>query len=150
MAPVGPGIWYAITIASPRGVGGLIHNFVWVWAAEWVYFTVEVIGVYALVYLIEKVDAKTHLKLTGSCALASWATMLLIAFRIVRAVPGSGAALENPAAATAGHLPGSEFPAGSGPTTTARLIAWRCGAATACVPTPSACIARIRHSQKTA
>jgi hypothetical protein len=74
----GPGIWYAITVASPRGVGGLIHNFVWVWAAEWVYFTVEVIGVYALVYLIGKVDAKSHLKLTWSFALASWATMLLI------------------------------------------------------------------------
>lgn len=74
----GPGIWYAITVASPRGVGGLIHNFVWVWAAEWVYFTIEVIGVYALVYLIGKVDAKSHLKLTWSFALASWATMLLI------------------------------------------------------------------------
>lgn len=74
----GPGIWYAITVASPRGVGGLIHNFVWVWAAEWVYFTVEVIGVYALVYLIGKVDPRTHLKLTWSFALASWATMLLI------------------------------------------------------------------------
>lgn len=74
----GPGIWYAITVASPRGVGGLIHNFVWVWAAEWVYFTVEVIGVYALVYLIGKVDVRTHLKLTWSFAMASWATMLLI------------------------------------------------------------------------
>ena len=74
----GPGIWYAITVTSPRGVSGLIHNFVWVWAAEWVFFTVEVIGVYALVYLIGKIDAKTHLKLTWSFALASWSTMLLI------------------------------------------------------------------------
>lgn len=74
----GPGIWYAITVASPRGVSGLIHNFVWVWAAEWVYFTVEVIGVYALVYLIGKIDAKSHLKLTWAFALSSWATMLLI------------------------------------------------------------------------
>jgi len=74
----GPGIWYAITVASPRGVSGLIHNFVWVWAAEWVFFTVEVIGVYALVYLIGKIDAKSHLKLTWSFALASWGTMLLI------------------------------------------------------------------------
>ncbi|WP_246721628.1 cytochrome c [Methylosinus sp. H3A] len=74
----GPGIWYAITVASPRGVSGLIHNFVWVWATEWVYFTVEVIGVYALVYLIGKVDPLTHLKLTWSFALSSWATMLLI------------------------------------------------------------------------
>ena len=74
----GPGIWYAITVASPRGVSGLIHNFVWVWASEWVYFTVEVIGVYVLVYLIDKVDSRTHLMLTWSFALASWATMLLI------------------------------------------------------------------------
>lgn len=74
----GVGIWYAITIASPRGTAGLIHSFVWVWAAEWVYFTVEVIGVYALVYLIGKVDRLTHLKLTWAFALASWATMLLI------------------------------------------------------------------------
>jgi mono/diheme cytochrome c family protein len=74
----GPGIWYAITVASPRGVSGLIHNFVWVWASEWVYFTVEVIGVYALVYLIDKVDSRTHLMLTWTFALASWATMLLI------------------------------------------------------------------------
>lgn len=74
----GPGIWYAITVASPRGTSGLIHNFVWVWAAEWVYFTVEVIGVYALVYLIGKIDPLSHLKLTWSFALASWATMLLI------------------------------------------------------------------------
>ena len=74
----GPGIWYTITATSPRGVSGLIHNFVWVWAAEWVFFPVEVIGVYALVYLIGKVDAKSHLKLTWSFALASWSTMLLI------------------------------------------------------------------------
>ncbi|KOR32098.1 cytochrome C [Achromatium sp. WMS3] len=74
----GPGIWYAISVASPRGVGGLIHNFVWIWAAEWVFFTVEVIGVYALIYLLGKIDAKTHLKLTWSFALASWGTMLLI------------------------------------------------------------------------
>lgn len=74
----GPGIWYAVTVASPRGVSGLIHNFVWVWAAEWVYFTVEVIGVYALVYTIGKIDRTTHLKLTWTFAMASWATMLLI------------------------------------------------------------------------
>lgn len=74
----GVGILYAITIASPRGTAGLIHSFVWVWAAEWVYFTVEVIGVYALVYLIGRIDARTHLKLTWAFALASWATMLLI------------------------------------------------------------------------
>ena len=47
-----PGIWYTATAASPRGISALIHNFVWVWATEWVFFVYEVIGVFALVYFI--------------------------------------------------------------------------------------------------
>ncbi|VVM08271.1 cytochrome ubiquinol oxidase subunit I [Methylacidimicrobium tartarophylax] len=74
----GPGIWYSTTVASPRGISGLIHNFVWVWATEWVFFVTEVIGVYALVYTIGKIDAKTHLKLTWLFAIASLETLLLI------------------------------------------------------------------------
>ncbi|MGD9499686.1 c-type cytochrome [Halothiobacillus sp.] len=74
----GPGIWYSVTVASPRGISGLIHNFVWLWASEWVFFFVEVIGVYAMVYLIGKIDNKTYLKLAWSFAVASWATMILI------------------------------------------------------------------------
>ncbi|MHB9021369.1 MAG: c-type cytochrome [Halothiobacillus sp.] len=74
----GPGIWYSVTVASPRGISGLIHNFVWLWASEWVFFFVEVIGVYAMVYLIGKIDSKTYLRLAWSFAVASWATMILI------------------------------------------------------------------------
>ncbi len=74
----GPGIWYSITVASPRGVSALIHNFVWAWASEWVFFTVEVIGVYALVYTIGKIDPRTHLKITWTFAVSSVATMVII------------------------------------------------------------------------
>ncbi|WP_345970245.1 MULTISPECIES: cytochrome c [Sulfurimonas] len=74
----GPGIWYTATAASPRGISALIHNFVWVWATEWVFFIVEVIGVFALVYFIDKIDRKTHLKLTYMFALASLGTLFLI------------------------------------------------------------------------
>lgn len=74
----GPGIWYTATAASPRGISALIHNFVWVWATEWVFFVYEVIGVFALVYFIDKIDRKTHLKLTYSFALASFGTLFLI------------------------------------------------------------------------
>ena len=52
----GPGIWFAATIASPRGISALIHSFVWLWASEWVFFVIEVIGVYLLVYLAGRVD----------------------------------------------------------------------------------------------
>ena len=74
----GPGIWYTATAASPRGISALIHNFVWVWATEWVFFVYEVIGVFALVYFIGKIDRRTHLKLTYTFALASLGTLFLI------------------------------------------------------------------------
>lgn len=74
----GPGIWYTATAASPRGISALIHNFVWVWATEWVFFVYEVIGVFVLVYFIDKIDKKTHLKLTYTFALASVGTLALI------------------------------------------------------------------------
>ncbi|CAE09865.1 hypothetical protein WS0749 [Wolinella succinogenes] len=74
----GPGIWYTATAASPRGISALIHNFVWVWATEWVFFVYEVIGVFALVYFMDKIDRKTHLKLTFSFAIASVGTLALI------------------------------------------------------------------------
>jgi len=74
----GPGIWYTATAASPNGISALIHNFVWVWATEWVFFIYEVIGVFALVYFMGKIDNKTHLKLTYTFALASVGTLALI------------------------------------------------------------------------
>ena len=74
----GPGIWYSATVASPRGISALIHSYVWIWATEWVFFVGEVVGIYALVYLAGKIDQKTHLKLTGFFAIASWCTMLII------------------------------------------------------------------------
>ncbi|MDD3591919.1 MAG: cytochrome c [Sulfurovum sp.] len=74
----GTGIWYTATAASPRGISALIHNFVWVWATEWVFFVYEVIGVFAVVYFIDKIDKKTHLKLTFTFAIASVGTLALI------------------------------------------------------------------------
>ena len=74
----GVGIWFSTTVASPRGISALIHSFVWKWATEWVFFVIEVVGVYMVVYLVGKVDIRTHLRITWIFALASWATMLII------------------------------------------------------------------------
>ncbi len=74
----GPGIWFSTTVASPRGISALIHTFVWKWATEWVFFMIEVVGVYAVVYMVGKVDQRTHLRMTVILGLASYATMLII------------------------------------------------------------------------
>ncbi|HQS03782.1 MAG: cytochrome C [Halothiobacillus sp. 24-54-40] len=74
----GPGIWYSTTVGSPRGISALIHNFVWKWATEWVFFVIEVVGVYMMVYLVGKVDKATYLRIAITFGLASFATMLAI------------------------------------------------------------------------
>ena len=74
----GPGIWFSATIASPRGISALIHSFVWVWATEWVFFVIEVIGVYLLIYLAGKVDPKTHTRIATIFGLSSVGTLLVI------------------------------------------------------------------------
>ncbi|MCL7750867.1 cytochrome c [Guyparkeria hydrothermalis] len=74
----GPGIWYSTTVGSPRGISALIHNFVWKWATEWVFFVIEVIGVYMLVYLAGKLERRTYMKVAVIFGLTSYTTMLAI------------------------------------------------------------------------
>ncbi len=74
----GPGIWFSATIANPREISTLVHNFVWMWAAEWVWFVTEVVLVYLLYYIMDKVDRKTFMRLTWIFAGASLMTLMLI------------------------------------------------------------------------
>lgn len=74
----GVGIWFAATVASPRGISALIHNYVWGWATEWVFFIIEVLTIFAYYYTFKKVDRKTHLTLGWIFAIGSWTTMIVI------------------------------------------------------------------------
>lgn len=74
----GPGIWFSATVANPRGISALIHNFVWVWAAEWIWFVAEVALVYILYYTLGKIDQRSWLRLAWVFAIVSWATMYII------------------------------------------------------------------------
>ena len=74
----GPGIWFSATVANPRGISALIHNFVWVWAAEWIWFVAEVTLVYILFYTLGRIDQKSWLRLVWTFAIGSWATMYII------------------------------------------------------------------------
>ncbi len=74
----GVGIWFATTVTAPKGISALIHNYVWAWATEWVFFIIEVTCIFVYYYTIDRVDRKTHFKLGLIFALASWATMLII------------------------------------------------------------------------
>ncbi len=74
----GIGIWYSATVSSPRGISGLIHNYVWGWATEWVFFLIEIATIYAYYYTLGKVDGRTHVRIGYLYALAAWISMIII------------------------------------------------------------------------
>ncbi len=74
----GVGIWYASTIISPRAISALIHNYVWCWATEWVFFLIEIVTIYVYYYTFGKISPRAHLRIGLLYALAAWLSMVII------------------------------------------------------------------------
>jgi len=74
----GVGIWFASTIISPRAISGLIHNYVWGWATEWVFFLIEIVTIYIYYYTFGKISPKAHLRIGLLYAMAAWFSMVVI------------------------------------------------------------------------
>ena len=74
----GVGIWFAIGLTHPEATSTLIHNFVFGWAMEWVFFLVELTTVAVYYYTWNRVDSKLHLKVGWVYAGASAATLIII------------------------------------------------------------------------
>jgi cytochrome bd ubiquinol oxidase subunit I len=74
----GVGIWFAIGLTQPEATSTLIHNFVFGWAMEWVFFLVELATVAVYYYTWNRVDEKLHLKVGWVYAGASAATLIII------------------------------------------------------------------------
>jgi cytochrome bd-type quinol oxidase subunit 1 len=74
----GVGIWFAIGLTNPEATSALIHNFVFGWAIEWVFFMVELTTVAVYYYTWNKIDPELHLKVGWLYAVASAATLIII------------------------------------------------------------------------
>lgn len=77
-AMAGVGIWQSTTAANPRGISGLIHNFVMFWGSEWYMFMIDVLGIIVYYYTLGRVDRGTHLRLAWILALGGTGTLSLI------------------------------------------------------------------------
>ena len=57
----GVGIWVVAGLISPAAISALIHNYVWAWAIEWVFFILEIVA--ALVYYTtwDRISKGAHL-----------------------------------------------------------------------------------------
>lgn len=86
----GVGIWFIIALVNPAATSLLIHNFVFGWAAEWVFFTVEIAAAFVYYYMFGRMDSATHLKVGWLYFIAAWMSLLLINGIIgVMLTPGS-------------------------------------------------------------
>ena len=74
----GVGIWFAIGLTHPEATSTLIHNFVFGWAMEWVFFLVELTTIAVYYYTWDRVDEKLHLTVGWVYAGASVATLVII------------------------------------------------------------------------
>jgi cytochrome bd ubiquinol oxidase subunit I len=74
----GVGIWFAIGLTHPEATSTLIHNFVFGWAMEWVFFMVELSTIAVYYYTWSRIPEKLHLKVGWVYAGASVATLIII------------------------------------------------------------------------
>lgn len=74
----GVGIWFIIALVNPAATSLLIHNFVFGWAAEWVFFTVEIASAFVYYYLFGKMDDRSHLQVGWLYFFSAWMSLLLI------------------------------------------------------------------------
>jgi len=74
----GVGIWFAIGLTHPEATSTLIHNFVFGWAMEWVFFLVELTTAAVYYYTWNRIDEKLHLTVGWVYAGASAATLIII------------------------------------------------------------------------
>lgn len=74
----GVGIWFIIALVNPAATSLLIHNFVFGWAAEWVFFLVEITAAFVYFYTFGRMDSATHIKVGWVYFISAWMSLLLI------------------------------------------------------------------------
>jgi cytochrome bd-type quinol oxidase subunit 1/mono/diheme cytochrome c family protein len=74
----GVGIWFSIGLVQPEATSTLIHNFVFGWAIEWVFFMIELAAAAVYYYTWGRIPAQLHLKVGFVYAGASFLTLVII------------------------------------------------------------------------
>ncbi len=77
-ALTGVGIWFVISLVQPAGTSALIHRFVFIWAAEWVLFLVEIVAITVYLHTFDRLPARRHLTIGRVYCTASWLSLFVI------------------------------------------------------------------------
>src|SRR5437763_6822545 len=71
-ALTGVAMWFTTIQVGARTIGLMVDQFHWLWATEWVCFSVEVCAGYAFYRFGSRLDDRARRRLLGLYALAAW------------------------------------------------------------------------------
>lgn len=74
----GVGIWFVIALINPATTSILIHNFVFGWAIEWVFFVAEIVSLLLYYYTFGRMNRRHHLTLGWLYFLFAWLSLFVI------------------------------------------------------------------------
>ena len=74
----GVGIWFIIALVSPAGTNLLIHNFVFGWAIEWVFFVGEIAALLIYHYKFDSLGRTARLRISFLYFLFAWLSLFVI------------------------------------------------------------------------
>jgi cytochrome bd-type quinol oxidase subunit 1 len=77
-ALTGVAIWFTTIQVGARTIGLMIDEFHWLWATEWVCFSVEVVSGYAFYKVGHRLAPRTRLRLLALYAVAAWLSLFFI------------------------------------------------------------------------
>jgi len=77
-ALTGVAMWFTTIQVGARTIGVMVDEFHWLWATEWVCFSVEVVAGYAFVRAGKRLGDKARISLLALYALASWLSLFWI------------------------------------------------------------------------
>jgi cytochrome bd ubiquinol oxidase subunit I len=77
-ALTGVAIWFTTIQVGARTIGLMIDQFHWLWATEWVCFSVEVAAGYAFVRVGRRLGDRARIRLLGLYSVASWLSLFFI------------------------------------------------------------------------
>lgn len=77
-ALTGVAIWFTTIQVGARTIGLMIDRYHWLWATEWVAFSVEVCAGYAFVRVGRRLPDRARLRLLALYAIASWFSLFWI------------------------------------------------------------------------
>ena len=74
----GVGIWFTIGIVSPEATAKLIETFLFAWAAEWVFFSVEITALLIYWYRFDTMRPSDHIRVGWIYFASAWLSLFII------------------------------------------------------------------------